>query len=401
MAKALTVRAVESVKAGAERREIPDGLLRGLYLVIQPGSGSKSWAVRYRRDGLPRKHTIGNYPALDLVHAREMAAKALRAVAEGRDPGAEKQQARTAAPDTVAAVVADFIEKHCKRRNRSSTVEETERLFRLHVLPRWRNRPVQSITRDVRILLDQVIAGGSPVAANRTLAAVRLFFNWAVAHDIVAASPCAGVTRPTPETPRDRVLGASEITAVWHAATAMGGPFGPLVQLLVLTGARRDEVAQMRWSELDLVGCVWRLPPARTKNGKPHEIPLSTLAVAILQALPRIDDSDYVLTTNGRAAASNFGKNKRRFGALLPPDMPAWTLHDLRRSVASGMAKLGISLPVIEKVLNHTSGSFAGIVDVYQLHDFADEKRQALQRWASHIEQLITPTKVTALRGQR
>jgi integrase len=183
----------------------------------------------------------------------------------------------------------------------------------------------------------------------------------------------------------------------------MGYPFGSLVQLLILTGARRDEIARMCWSEVDFERALWTLPRERAKNNKAHEVPLCAAVIAILQALPRIDGSDFVLTTNGKVAASNFGKNKRKLDALLSPDMPDWRLHDIRRTVASGMARLGISLPVIEKVLNHAGGSFAGIVGVYQLHTFAEEKRAALQQWADHVVVLDTDrsNKVVALRSQR
>ena len=169
----------------------------------------------------------------------------------------------------------------------------------------------------------------------------------------------------------------------------LGWPFGPLVKLLILTGQRRDEVARMPWAELDLAERLWRLPRERTKNNRPHEIPLSDAAMAVLDSMPRID-GPYVFSTNGEGPASNYAKNKRKFDALLPADMPAWRLHDLRRTVASGMARLGIGLPVIEKVLNHTSGSFAGIVGVYQQHTFADEKRQALEAWGAFVTDLAS-----------
>ena len=401
MAKALTVRALENARTQGERREIPDGLLRGLYLVVQP-SGTKSWAVRYRHGGATRKHTLGPYPAIDLATARNLGGKALRAVAEGSDPAAEKQEARAAKPDTINAVADAFIESYCKRKNRPRTAAETARLLRLHVLPRWRGRHINSITRrDVRELLDHIIAGGSPVAANRAFAAVRLLFNWAIEHDIVIASPCVGVKRPTQEVPRDRVLSDDELRDVWKAAGRVGYPFGPLVQLLVLTGARRDEVAGMRWSEIDVESRLWCLPRERVKNKRPHEIPLSEPAIAIVTALPRIAGGDYVLTTSGKVAASNYGKNKRRLDALLPSDMPPWRLHDLRRTVASGLARLGINLPVIEKVLNHASGSFAGIVGVYQKHEFSQEKRQALDAWGAFVAAVAGdkgPKKVVRLR---
>jgi integrase len=243
--------------------------------------------------------------------------------------------------------------------------------------------------RDVLDVLDRVVASGKPIAANRALSAVRKMFNWAVARDIIAASPCAGVKPPTAEQSRDRVLSDSELRLVWQAADKLGGPFGALVKLLALTGQRRDECAGAKWSEIDLAGRTWVLPPARVKNNRPHEIPLSDAAMDVLQALPRVGNR-FVLTSNGEAPSSGYSKGKRRLDALLPPDMPPWRFHDIRRSVASGMARLGVNLPVIEKVLNHASGSFAGIVGVYQKHTFADEKRRALDAWGAFVVDLAS-----------
>jgi integrase len=389
MLRALTVRTIETIKPGPNRQEIPDPLLPGHYLVLQP-SGARSFAVRYRLGGRSRKYTLGPYPAIDLKTARTLAARALRAVAEGRDPGREKIAARNAPPDTFEAVTKQFVELHCRRANRPRTIEGTQQLLDLHVLPRWRRRLIKDITRrDVLDLLDGLVASGRPVAANRALTAIRKLFNWAIERDIIAVSPCAGVKPPTPEQARDRVLTDAELANVWHAADRLGGPFGALVKLLMLTGQRRDEVARMTWSEVDLDARLWTLPKERSKNRQPHDIPLSDPAVAILEALPRISDT-FALTTDGKSAASNYGANRRRLDALLPADMPSWWLHDLRRTAASGMARLGIDLPVIEKVLNHSSGSFGGIVGVYQRHDFADEKRHALERWGAHIADLLS-----------
>jgi integrase len=403
MTRALSTRLIETIKPPRARREIPDGLLPGLYLVQQP-SGAKSWAVRYRSAGRPRKHTLGSYPAIDLKTARALGAKALRGAAEGRDPGREKAQARAAKADSIETVAAQFIERHCKKANRPRTAQETQRLLDLHVLPRWRRRLVHEITRrDVLELLDHVVDSGRPIAANRVLSAIRKMFNWAVARDIIAASPCAGVKSPTAERSRDRVLSDSELRAVWLAAGEVGSPFGALVRLLALTGQRRDECAGMTWKEIDAEQRLWVLPPGRTKANRPHEVPLSDAAIAVLESLPRIGD-EYVLTTNGASPSSGYAKGKRRLDALLPPDMPTWRLHDLRRTTASGMARLGINLPVIEKVLNHSSGSFGGIVAVYQKHNFADEKRHALEAWGRFVADLVNeqPRKnVVALRKGR
>ena len=197
-------------------------------------------------------------------------------MAEGRDPGREKAQERTIHPDTVEAVAKQFVELHCRRANRPRTIEGTQQLLDLHVLPRWRRRLIKDITRrDVLDLLDGIVESGRPVAANRVLTAIRKLFNWAMERDIIASSPCAGVTPPTSEQSRDRVLTDAELRDVWLAADTLGGPFAALVKLLLLTGQRRDEVATMTWSEVDLDARLWVLPRERSKNGKPHDIPLS------------------------------------------------------------------------------------------------------------------------------
>jgi integrase len=320
--------------------------------------------------------------------------------AEGRDPAREKAERRASKPDSFEMVATQFIEKYAKRKHGPKYLEATEGMFRRHVLPRWRSRGIESISRaDVRDLV-QRIAEDAPIAANRTYEVIRKLFNWSIEQDIVAVSPCAGLKPPSDETSRDRVLSDSELRLVWHAAKDMGPPYGPTVQLLALTGQRLSEVANMEWSELDFENRLWVLPRERVKNGVCHEVPLSARAVAVIRQVPRVGDQ-FVFSTNGRAPASNFGKNKRRLDALLP-DMPQWVLHDLRRSVASSMAKLGVNLPVIEKVLNHVSGSFAGIVGVYQHHTFADEKRAALELWGTHVEHLVSdkPAKVVALRAK-
>jgi integrase len=160
--------------------------------------------------------------------------------------------------------------------------------------------------------------------------------------------------------------------------------------LLVLTGQRRREVSELRWQEIDLGTKLWTLPAARAKNSIEHSIPLSDRTVEVLRGLPRIDDSQFVFTLSGRAPIRGTQLVKRRIDALMPPDTQPWVLHDIRRTVASGMARLGINLPVIEKFLNHVSGSFAGVVGVYQRHSFADEKRAAMAAWARHVEQIAT-----------
>jgi integrase len=365
----LTAKGVEAAAATETRREIPDDLLPGLYLIVQP-SGVKSWAVRYRLHGRSHKHTIGRHPVFDLKAAREAGTRALRAVAEGRAPGAMRA-------DTVDAAVAQFLERHARRHYRPRSLQETERLLNRHVLARWRGRKLDSITRgDVRALLDSVSA---PIMANRLHNLVSKLFNWAVAADLLTSSPVAGIKKPYAEKSRDRVLTDAELRTVWLGAEDLGYPFGSLIQLLTLTGQRRGEVAGMRWDEI--AGDLWTLPKERTKNAKLHMVPLSSQALRIINGAPRI--SEFVFSANGGAPVSGFSRPKQLIGVA------DWRLHDLRRTAASGMARLGVNLPVIERALNHVSGSFAGIVGVYQRHEFAEEKREALQQWADYIERLV------------
>lgn len=384
----MTDRFVENAKPEAVRREIADAHLPGLYLVVQP-SGAKSWAVRYRHHGTPRKFTLGGYPLFNLKQAREAAGKALRAVAEGRDPGRERQEARS---DTFSAVAADFIERHCKRNNRPSTISVIETLLRLHVLPKWGSRAIQSIARrDVIALLDGI---PFPVAGNRTHAALSTLFGWAVRVGIVEANPMRDVKRLSKEKPRERVLTDAEIVQVWNGATTLGNAFAAAVRVLMLTGQRRTEVMQMRWSEIDMDKRLWSLPGERVKNGRAHEVPLSDAVMTILKNLPRHGEHVFA---NARGKLPSTGVAKIALDKAVGEIEP-WRLHDARRTFVSGMARLRINLPVIEKVINHTSGSFAGVAGVYQRHSFADEKREALDMWGRFVTDLVDGKNVSHLR---
>jgi integrase len=194
------------------------------------------------------------------------------------------------------------------------------------------------------------------------------------------------------------VLTDDELKALWKAAGELGWPFGDIVRLLILTGQRRDEVGEMGWPELALEQRLWTLPRGRVKNDNGHEVPLSAPAIEVIEKLPRVKGCPFVFSTTGETPVSGWGKGKDRLDEAAGFD--DWRLHDLRRTVASGMARLGIALPVIEKVLNHSSGSFRGIVGVYQRHSFADEKRAALEAWGRFVEQLVsgTPPNVIPLR---
>ena len=282
MAKVLTVIKVERAIANGKRVEIPDGGLPGLYLVVQPGK-AKSWACRYRFGGKTRKFSIGAYPKVDLVNARELARSAMRAIAEGRDPDLEKKKARrapTSAPLTVEEVAERYLLRHARRENRERTWRETARILGFKVdaespekfvktgngvIAAWKGVAIAEIKReDVIELINQIVDRGSPKMANRTLAWIRRMFNWAESQNIKTCSPCDKVVMPASETKRKRKLNDDEIRILWHACDAVDQPFGPLTKLLILTVQRRAEVATMAKRELDLKARTWTIP--REKN---------------------------------------------------------------------------------------------------------------------------------------
>ena len=409
----LTDLLIKKLPLPERRREVPDGKVVGLYLIHQE-LGAKSWALRYRANGKPKKLTLGRYPTVDLATARRRAQEALGDIAGGKDPAAVKQACKAAAKaerdtevDLVERVVELFIERHAKPK--TCDWRETERMLVNEVIGRWKGRRLSQITRaHVHEMLDEIIDRGAPVRANRVFAQFRKLCRWSIARGVIDRSPCEGLTAPSPEKRRDRVLSDEEIRIAWRAFDSAGWPFGPIGQLLLLTGARKSEVAGMKWSEIDLDARIWSLPQERTKNKRDHELPLSAVAVRIIEALPRIGDKmrGFVFTTTGKSAVSGFSRFKTTIDktvlelskeqAELRGDDPArveamapWILHDLRRTVATNLQKLGVKLEVTEAVLNHVSGTRAGVVGLYQRHDYRVEKRQALDAWARHLGAII------------
>lgn len=404
---------IEKLKLPPRRREIPDGKAQGLYLVVQP-SGAKSWALRYRFNGLPKKLTFGRYPAIDLATARRRAAEALGRAVAGEDPAAAKQAQRRAAKaereaegDLVERVVEQFVERHCKPNTRDWRF--TEQMLGKEVVPRWRGKRLSQVSRaQVHDMLDEIVDRGAPIRANRVFAQLRKMCNWAVSRGIIERSPCGGLVAPSQETRRDRLLSDQEVRLAWRAFEEVGWPFGPIGKLLLLTGGRRDEVASMRWGELDLAAKTWTLPKERTKNKREHVVPLSEQALEVIELLPRIEGGDgLVFTTTGQTPVSGFSRAKRAIdGAILEQlrggsgddkhngvveaaAVPHWTLHDLRRTAATNLQKLGVRLEVTEAVLNHASGSRGGIVGVYQKYSWDAEKRAALDAWAKRLAVIV------------
>src|SRR5262245_9778482 len=366
MARGLTPLQVENAKPANDRREIADQGKPGLYLVIQP-TGKKSWAVRYRRlnDQKPRKYTLDGFPSLAV--ARKLAQAVLDKVAEGGDPAAAKQaeyQKRRLDPgesDGFADVAIRFITRDQRPNNR--TWRETARLLGIReaksggdleaiaggLVDRWDNRKIGEISkREIIEVVDAIEERGAGIMANRTLAAIRRLFNWCVEKDILTLSPCAGIKPPADENSRRRVLSEDEIRLFWNACDQLEYPFGHAGKLLLLTGTRRSEVTNMTRHEIK--GDTWTIPRERSKNNEPHTIALSKPAIAVLSAARKVKgDAGYIFTTTGEKPASGWGTAKAAIDEIM--GVEDWRLHDLRRTVASGMARLGIRLEVIEKCL--------------------------------------------------
>ena len=410
--KVLTTRFVDAAKprhnsAGdAVRAEYPDAACPGLHLVVQP-TGTRSWAFRFRRrtDRKNVKLTLGKAGdgGLSLAAARHAAAAHRHRLEQGAVlvtpvTAVTPQSVRTG--DKVETAVASFLELHVRRKNRISTARVTENIFNRIIVPAWRNRTIDSIRRrDIIDLVEDVAASGRGYHANRTCAVLSKFFAWLVARDALTFSPVTGVERPHKEKIRSRVLTDDELRVLWLACGHEGAS-GEAIRLMTLTGARRGEVGEMSRREVDQDHQLWNLPAERTKNGRPHTIPLSTQAWTLIEARPRFAGCDFVFTIDGKRVVNNWDEVKHRISAKAGVTASSWRLHDLRRTAASGMQKIGVSVPVIEKALNHVSGTFRGIVGVYQQHDYADEVRIAFQRWGDRVEEIIggEPAKVVKLR---
>jgi integrase len=381
-----------------KRRELPDGKIAGLYLVLQP-SGAKSWAVRYRVAGKPAKLTIGPYPSIDLATARKRAQEAIGDLAGGKDPAVAKKAAKDARraensiADQVESVAALFVERSAKRKAGPLWAREVERLLKVEIIPKIGSKRLGEVTRaEIHDLLDGIVDRGSPYTANRTLAVLRRMCNWAIERGIIASSPVEKIKPPGAETARDRILSDDEIRLAWGAFDAVGWPFGKIAKLLLLTGARRDEIAEARWSELDLAAKTLTIAKERSKNGIAHEIPLSDAALRIFEGLPRIGDGKDgpVFTTTGKTPVSGWSRAKEQLDRAIGVSIPPWVLHDLRRTAASGMAGIGIAPHVVEAALNHKSGTIKGIAAVYNRYNYASEKRAALDAWARRLSTVVT-----------
>ena len=386
--------------------EVADAVVPGLRLRIGV-SGAKSFVLRKRVAGKYRNITLGRYSErLPLSEARKKARQILSDVEIKADPTASlpKPQKRSAAGHTVNSLWPSYRKAKAHLRGTA----EIERVFERHILPAFGDRAADEITRsEITRFIDE-IAQRAPVMARNVLAQFSSFYSWALPRlDRLPGNPCRDAGRPPKPKPRERVLSDREIGALWHVLEEEGAPFGPAIRLLLLTGQRRNEVFEAERGEFDLERQLWTVPAHRAKNGTAHIVPMAPLVLQIVISLLDHDRGDKLIPARGNwdSGPSGFSKAMTRIRAnleqRLDEPLPHWRLHDLRRTMATGLQRLGVRLEVTEAALNHLSGARSGIVGVYQRYNYFEEKRVALAAWAKEVRRLARSQSARSRTGER
>lgn len=391
--------------APAGRRiDIHDTVLPGLVLRVTD-KGVKSFAVRYRHGTRTLRYTIGKTPPLKLKKAREIAHPLLASARQGQNPMDEKRAAKAARDRSPACekVVERFIKHQDKRVAdgdlKPAHANEVARLLRKQVAQPWKARTLASIeAEDVATLLDEI---GSMNTRRHTFFALRSLFKWAKGVRIIESLPI-GEDFPTPAKPsdRERVLEERELKSVWRAVRATYTTYHAIVQLLIATAQRRDEVAEAEWSEFDLTKAVWTIPAKRTKNGKAHRVPLTALALQLIRNIPKVDPvflfpgqakrgKTYLQGQSRRHTFSGWSRSKTRLDKA--SGIRDWRVHDLRRTAATWMAAHGVAPHVVERIINHSSGQISGVAAVYNRAQYEREMRDALEQWSLHLAEEPSP----------
>ncbi|MGE0714099.1 MAG: tyrosine-type recombinase/integrase [Alphaproteobacteria bacterium] len=404
-----TQRSIEALRCPEGRKDALyfDEIQKGLAVRVT-ATGGRSYLAQYTLAGQKRRVPLGSCSAVTLATAREAAQAIMGDVAKAIDPAAQRKTLRAAAA-RASLSLGDLVDTWCKlhlARKRSRYSEEAVRALRRAFTREW-SAPAESLTRSAVVrALDALTRADKVAMAGRTAAYGRACFTWANRRGTIDVNPFSKLPSAGARPKRERVLTDAELADVWRAAEGTPGPFGTVVRLLILTGQRREEVAGMAWAETSADRTTWTIAAARTKNGVAHVVPLAPLASDIVRNLaalgPLVMPGDTGGPFNGWSRAKArlderiAAARAKAAGVALADEMdlsayaiPAWTLHDLRRTLATGLQRLGVRLEVTEAVLNHVGGSRAGIVGIYQRHDWQVEKRAALEAWAQHVAAVV------------
>lgn len=436
--RALSAGGILKIKAKGSRQEIPDEGAAGLHLVVQP-SGAKSFALRFRRpNGKRAKVTLGPFnpdeqvgeprigAPLTLAAARSLAGQLNLERKRGGDLVAEQRVQRQrrrlniteAEAHSFGQATRDFLKNHTVRKTgeKPKRWRETASLLGLYypldgkeptvvkggLCEQWRDRRADEINSDD--IYSAIQSKDTEPTRRRMADALGTMFGWLLKNRRIKIDPCAGVYRPPAPPSRHRTLSNAEMREVWAACDKLGirpgqnspPPWAAIVRLLLLTGARLNEIARLEEGELN--GDLISLPPSRTKNHLPFELPLPPLAVEILEGVPRITDCAFVFSTNGRTPVSGFSKVKKQLDEIIAKHrkengvktkMPSFRIHDLRRTVSTGMNGIGVMPHIAEQILNHQSGARGGVAGVYNKFSYLEEKRAALRAWADHVAGIV------------
>jgi integrase len=359
----------------------------GFGLRVRVG-GSATWIFQYRQGTKQRRISLGSASAISAQNARERASQLHARVRLGQDPAGQKIESRARAVETFGSVLRPFL-LHKKAALKPRTYVEVERHLLVNA-KRLHGLQVDAIDRrTVAALLAELATGKSSTVANHVRASLSAFFSWSMRQGLGEANPVIGTGRAVANSSRDRVLTDDELRSIW---AALGNDhYGDIVRLLALTGQRRDEIGSLRWHEVDFDKAVIALPVERTKNHKLHDIPLSAAALTIIKNQPRLTGRECVFGS-GANGYSGWSKSKEALDARIADNgaIPAWRLHDLRRTVSTRMHDdLGIAPHIVEAVLNHISGHRAGVAGTYNRATYSKEKAVALTRWAKHLLAIV------------
>jgi integrase len=417
MRKMLTDRLLRSLKPRPVSFDLMDALVPGLGVRVLP-SGQRTFVLVGRFPGgrNPTRRALGGYGELTLEKARAKARDWLELIRRGVDPQVEEQRLRQAEhrrlQNTFEVVAEDFIKEKVSRERKS---KEVERDLRREFIPRWADKPIIDITaQDVRDIIKAAKDRGAPYQAHNLLVLARRMFSWIIDQQVygIETSPCERLKPKAiigKKVFRSRILREDELRAFWRATRRLSYPYGPLLQMLALTGQRKSEVAEARWSEIDLDRKLWTIPAGRMKADAAHVVPLSDDVVAILRALPRFRRGDYLFSTIfGMKPVNGFSKAKQRADKRMlrglqaiartrnetpPAALEPWVIHDIRRTMRTGLSALPVPDIVRELVIAHTK---PGLHRVYDQHAYLDEKRRALDLWAARLRETVEPMRAVS-----
>lgn len=407
-----TLKALKPAEAG-KRYDVMDTVVPGFGVrVTETGQRTFILIARYPGKDSPARRSLGPYGSLTLEKARAKAREWHELIRQGIDPKLLEEQQRVSEQqrrdNSFGAVAEDFIRLALPKQRKGAVVE---RELRSEFITRMGKRPIDSITpHDIVKVLDDAVTRGAPYQAHNLLGHVRRLFNWAIARGVYGLdrSPCDRM-KPADvigkKALRTRVLRDVELFALWRGAGRLGYPFGPLFRLLALTGQRKSEVAEARWREFDIAKRLWTIPAARMKADAPHVVPLTDEAVAVLQSLPRFREGDHLFTTtHGKKPVNGFSKAKIRLDMQMlralravsrsrgehwqAVELEPFVIHDIRRTMRTGLSALPVPDMVRELVIAHAK---PGLHRVYDQFAYLDEKRQALELWSCRLRDIVRP----------